>query len=75
MNIGTLKAVLEQLNIPKDVYSLAGGLPNESYCIAPKDNKWEVYYSERGSKTSLKTFENENAACEHFLTLIKSQKF
>jgi len=75
MNMGTLKAELEQLNIPKGVYSLTGGLPNESYCIAQKDNKREVYYSERGSKSSLKTFENENTACEYFLALMKKQKF
>jgi hypothetical protein len=75
MNIEILKAKLEQLNIPQGIYSLSGGLPNESYCIAQKDNKWEVYYSEHGSKSSLKTFENENVACEHFLALMKNQKF
>lgn len=75
MNVGTLKVELETLKIPKGVYSLTGGLPNESYCIAQKDDKWEVYYSERGNRTSLKTFENENTACKYFLALMKQQKF
>ena len=74
MNISNLKVELDRLNIPKNSYSLKGGLPNESYCIAQSNGKWEVYYSERGNKTSLKTFENEDSACQNFLSTIKRIK-
>lgn len=52
--------------IPSDSYSLAGGLPNEALCINYNDRQWEVYYSERGNKSNLKNFNDENDACEYF---------
>jgi hypothetical protein len=70
MNLKGLKQELERLNIPPSEYSLIGGLPNESYCIDVNDGVWEVYYSERGNKTGLKIFEDENSACEYFLDTI-----
>jgi hypothetical protein len=48
------------------VYALDGGLPNEAYCLAKVDGKWEVYYSERGNKTGLKIFQKEEEACQYF---------
>jgi hypothetical protein len=66
MNIRELESRLISENIRRDVYSLKGGLPNEAYCISKKDGTWEVYYSERGSKTSLKVFHNEEEACQYF---------
>ena len=59
--------MLQELNIPRDAYSLQGGFPNEAFCIGVVNGKWETYYSERGNKTGLKSFENENEACEYFL--------
>ncbi len=41
-------------------------LPGESYCIEEKNNKWEVYYTERGTKFDIKEFYTENEACEYF---------
>jgi hypothetical protein len=70
MNSENLKQELERLNIPSSEYSLTGGLPNESYCIDFNDGVWEVYYSERGCKTGLKTFEDESSACKYFLDTI-----
>lgn len=43
--------------IPSHAYSLTGGYPNEAFCIGQNNGKWEVYYSERGNKTSLKIFD------------------
>ncbi len=74
MNVGMLKVELERLNVPKDMYHLTGGLPNESYCIGQRDSKWDVYYSERGRKSDLKTFDDESTACEYFLDLMKHVK-
>lgn len=41
-------------------------LPGETYCIEEKNNKWEVYYTERGTKFDIKEFYTENEACEYF---------
>ena len=49
---------------------MTGGLPNEKLCIV-KEDKWQVYYSERGNKSGLKIFETETEACEYFLGEIK----
>jgi len=72
VNIIELKSKLASLNIQHDAYSLNGGLPNESYCIGKANGLWEVYYSERGSKSSLKTFQNEEDACQYFYNWLKS---
>lgn len=66
MNKNELKQKLISSNIPKDTYSLEGGLPNEAYCINQNEDKWEVYYSERGQKSGLKIFDSEEEACEYF---------
>lgn len=71
MNLMQLELELKKTNIPKYSYSLKGGLPNEVFCISNETRKWEIYYSERGNKTSLKTFEFEQEACDYFFTWIK----
>lgn len=64
------KNELEQKLITENVnpysYSLDGGLPNEAFCLGENGSVWEVYYSERGSKTGLKTFQTEDEACDYF---------
>ena len=71
MNKQELEEVLLLNKVPKDLYSLSGGLPNESYCLEKDKNRWHVYYSERGIKTSVGYFENEEAACECLLKEIR----
>ena len=68
MNWVDLKRALEESKIRPDCYSLNGGLPNEEYCLSFNANSqlWEVYYSERGDKNSLREFEDEDAACGYF---------
>ena len=71
MTIIELERELLHLGISSDLYSImTGGLPNEKVCIV-KDDKWQVYYSERGKKSGLKIFETETEACEYFLHKIK----
>lgn len=41
-----------------------------SYCMEEKNNKWEVYYTERGSKFHVKEFSSETEACEYFYNWI-----
>lgn len=55
---------LREEQIPEDVYSLFGGLPNDKFCIN-KSECWEVYYSERGIKTYLMKFDTEDKACKY----------
>lgn len=66
MTVEQLEKELEMMEIPQELYSImVGGLPNEKLCIA-KEDKWQVYYSEHGSKSGLKLFETESEACEFF---------
>ncbi|MFJ7982285.1 hypothetical protein ACIQ1D_18665 [Lysinibacillus xylanilyticus] len=67
MKVKELEQKLIEINVPEEVYSiLKGGLPNEQYCITKDGDNWEVYYSERGNKSGLKIFEDEDKACEYF---------
>lgn len=71
MRLNQLEKELLELNIPNDVYSLKGGLPNETFCVSEEDGKWETYYSERGNKSGRKLFDTEEEACQYFLNWIK----
>lgn len=67
MNISELETKLAHSSRPKNAYCLTGGLPNEAYCIEQRsDGKWNTYYSERGLRTGLKTFDTEDEACDYF---------
>lgn len=70
MKIQDLQNQLDFYKVPKDAYSLRGGLPNEAFCIDFRDGQWEVYYSERGSKTGLVSFKMEEEACAYFFEWI-----
>ena len=71
MTVEQLEKELEIMGIPQELYSImVGGLPNEKLCIA-KEDKWQVYYSERGRKSGLNLFETESEACEFFLKKMK----
>jgi hypothetical protein len=72
MNLLELKLQLVKMNVPDSTYCLAGGLPNEANCIEFLVDKWRVYYSERGGRTGLKTFDTESEACLYFLKEIES---
>ncbi len=61
-----LKQRLIDEKVSTSEYSLEGGLPNEAYCLAQNEDNWEVYYSERGVRTSLGVFDNEEEACDYF---------
>jgi len=67
MNLSELKTKLANSSLPDDAYCLTGGLPNEAYCVEQSpDGKWHTYYSERGQRTGLKTFDSEDEACDYF---------
>ena len=70
MNKNTLRNELKKKGVPQDLYDLSGGLPNEAYCLNKNDGIWEVYYSEKGIKSGLKTFSSEGDACNYFLGIV-----
>lgn len=70
MELKELKDKLAIYSVPENSYCLTGGLPNEAYCIKHEVDSWQVYYSERGRRSELQTFRNEQAACEYFLAWV-----
>jgi hypothetical protein len=65
MTKAELKTTLEQVGVYPEAYSLDGGFPSERYVISQEANgRWDVYYSERGQKTGLRSFDSESAACQ-----------
>lgn len=70
MNRISLEKIFHDNQVPNDLYSLNGGFPSESFCLNKVDANWEVYYSERGVKSSIVSFNNESDACEYLLKQI-----
>lgn len=66
MKIAQLKTLLKEADIPSFMFSLCGGLPNECYCLSHEDGEWIYYYSERGGRSDLHVFDDEDAACDFF---------
>ena len=73
MTTRELGQALVAVGAPAHAYSLTGGLPNEAYCLDGTGAGWQVYYSERGNKNSIASFDNESEACQFFLELIRKE--
>lgn len=64
MNISELKVQLERHGIKNFEYNFDGkGRTDERVCLEEHDGKWEVYYEERGVKTTDHFFETQEEAC------------
>ena len=72
MNKVLLKEYLEKFAFDPRTYSLEGGLPTEKYVLEETYGKWCVYYSEKGLRSGERQFDNEEAACDYFLAILKS---
>jgi len=71
MKIKELEKKLKHEGIRADVYSLYGADYDERLVLSQIGNgKWQVYYSERGLKTGLKEYQNEDDACDAFLAIL-----
>ncbi len=71
MKKAELKAKLEQAGVRPEAYWLDGGLPNERYVLSQEANgRWDVYYSERGQKRGIRSFDSELAACQFLFDLV-----
>lgn len=52
--------------IPHDRYALDGGVQDNRLCMERKNNRWFVYYCEKGQRMRMKDFLLEEVAYEHF---------
>lgn len=77
MTISELYNQLQSLNIPEDWYYLHGLYgstdDNDKIALAIKKGGCDVYFKERGQKTSEKHFDTESEACKYVLQQIKTE--
>ena len=60
-----LEKKLKIAGIPDYIYNLTGqGKKDECLCLEKIQDKWSVYYLERGIKTTNEIFDSENDACQ-----------
>lgn len=73
MNVQDLQSYLDEHRVDPKAYSLAGGMPDDAFCLSREaDGTWCVYYSERGCRFDLKHFPTEEEACECFFSRIRT---
>lgn len=74
MNVGELKATLDELNIPKRSYSINESISSDIYIFRQVYTYWECFYiDERGNQNNAyQRFDNESDACLYFLQMLKA---
>ena len=74
MTIAELAEALTAARVDPDRYSLAGGLPNDAYCLERLGSKsWRIYYSERGSRFNEEFLITEDDACRRLLSILLAE--
>ena len=69
-----LEKKLKIAGIPDYIYNLTGqGKNDECLCLEKIQDKWSVYYLERGIKTTNEIFDSENDACQFLYDQLMSQ--
>jgi len=72
MNLQELEARLRAAGYPESSYVTDGSLgAGECVGIEPTPGGWSVYYSERGRKSPLESFPDEDRACHRMLQLMQ----
>lgn len=65
MNKIQLHKILQEAGVSNQLYNLLEtGRDDERLCLVKKENKWQVFYEERGVKTTNKFFDTESEACQ-----------
>jgi hypothetical protein len=72
LNRQELREALRRERIREDAYDLDGGHLLETYTLGEANDKWFVYYSERGLESGKKEFASETEACEYLLNKLKN---
>lgn len=66
MNKNKLQSLLKESGVPDELYNLCeNGRDDERFCLKKKENRWQVYFSERGINTTDITFDTESEACQY----------
>ena len=72
MTVKELKTFFKEHLVPSHLYNLKGGAHSNRICLGKtKDDKWEVYFSEKKNKIGLMQFASENEACQHMMDEIR----
>lgn len=66
MNREQLKAILDGLNVPESMYSLADGLPGDGLVMGQDRHTWIVLDQEKGERYNIVHFDTEEEACAEF---------
>ena len=72
MTLKELSVELSKARIDPEFISLDGGDKHNTLCINFEDEKWVVYFSERGQRTYYAWFLLEEDACRYFLSRVLS---
>ncbi len=68
MNIKEFKKTAKERGIPDFLYNIDGkGRDDERLCLVQYNGQWNVYYSERGCKTTNRLFNTEDEALRYIL--------
>jgi hypothetical protein len=67
INLEETLAIVRKNRVPESMYCIGGLGKGECVGISDENGQWQTYYSERGARTSVKTYANENDACLAFL--------
>ena len=59
---------MKKLRVPNYMFNIDGiGRDDERMCMVKEGDQWNVYYSERGCKTTNKYFDSESEALEYIV--------
>jgi hypothetical protein len=67
INIEETLVIVKKNRVPESMYCIGSLGIGECVGISHENGQWQTYYSERGARTSVKTYANENDACLAFL--------
>ena len=70
MTVQEMLRVFRANGVPEHFYVIGGLGGGECYGLASQDGRWIVYYSERGQRSILNTFETEDAACRKLVDYV-----
>ena len=71
MTVKELKVFFKEHLVPSHLYNLKGAHGGRICIGKSKENKWEVYFSEKKNKIGLMQFATENEACQHMMDEIR----
>ena len=69
-NVIELNTALAKAGVASRAFCIGEPVCDEAYCLLETPAVWEVFYSERGIKRSLRTFTTQNEACAYIFEVI-----